>query len=143
MLNGELGSIRQELFDGFEWMKPEGTRSGRLARRNAEADRVVRRGDSEFTTARQNGYETGLLDSGIGSTDAFPRRKVSKNRIGRRVRASFIGAMKVERMNTYAVAVYYRFDDTYLKRYDGLVGMLASYPEVWMEAPSMFLLRTD
>ncbi|MFC3644936.1 hypothetical protein [Aquibium oceanicum] len=46
-------------------------------------------------------------------------------------------------MNTYAVAVYYRFDDTYLKRYDGLVGMLASYAEVWMEAPSMFLLRTD
>ena len=46
-------------------------------------------------------------------------------------------------MKTYAVAVYFRFDETYLKRYDMLVGMLVSYPEVWMEAPSMFLLRTD
>ena len=46
-------------------------------------------------------------------------------------------------MKTYAIAVYYRFDGSYLERYDRLLKLLATYPDVWMEAPSLFILRTD
>lgn len=46
-------------------------------------------------------------------------------------------------MKTYAIAVYYRFDSGYLERYDSLLQSIAAYPDVWMETPSMFILRTD
>lgn len=46
-------------------------------------------------------------------------------------------------MRTYAIAVYYRYDGGYLARYDQLLQMLSGYPEIWMEAPSLFILKTD
>ncbi|MEX0409759.1 hypothetical protein ABGN05_29430 [Aquibium sp. LZ166] len=46
-------------------------------------------------------------------------------------------------MRTFAIVVCHRFDSNYQKRYDKLLELLSTYPEIWMEAPSMFILKTD